>query len=201
MIRVGLTGGVSSGKSTTGKFFAKIGAPVFDADRIVAELYEPGMAGTRAVEELFGKEFLTSRKAVDKARLAREVFTNSGARKRLEGAIHPLVIAEIRKRFAAAEKKGAAVAVAEASQIFEGGYEDEFDRVVLVVSPEIVRMKRWREKGLDPEELTRRIAAQVVENEARKKADDVLVNAGTTDDLQKSVEALFDAWTAPARSR
>lgn len=199
MLRVGLTGGVSSGKSTAGKIFAELGAATFDADEIVARLYEPGKPGARAVERIFGKDYLGPEGAVRKERLARHVFSDSGARRRLEQAIHPLVIEEIGRCFAAAKAAGARVSIAEASQIFEGGYEDEFDRVALVVSPEIVRMKRWREKGLDPGELTRRMAAQVVENEARKKADDVIVNAGTLEDLRRKVEALYSAWTA-ARS-
>ncbi len=195
MLRIGLTGGVASGKTTAGRFFAELGAAVFDADRIVAESYEPGKPGARAVSELFGREFLRTGGAVDKAKVAARVFSDAGARRRLEAAIHPLVVSEIRKRFASAEKEGRAVAVVEASQIFEAGYENEFDRVVLVVSPEIVRMKRWREKGLDPEELSRRIAAQVVENEARKKADDVIVNAGSVEDLGAKVSALFGGWS------
>lgn len=194
MLRVGLTGGVASGKTTAGQFFAKLGAAVFDADRIVAESYEPGKPGARAVSELFGKDFLRAGGAVDKAKVAARVFQDAAARQRLEAKIHPLVASEIRKRFFSAEKEGRAVAVAEASQIIEGGYEKEFDRVVLVVSPEIARMKRWREKGLDPEELSRRMAAQVVENEARKKADDVIVNAGTLEELREKVEALFAGW-------
>ncbi len=199
MLKIGLTGGISAGKSTAGKILAELGASVFDADAIVAELYAPGGAGARLVSELFGKDFLAPGGAVDKATLGREVFADAAARRRLEHAIHPLVVAEIARRFTAAEKQGTAVAVAEASQIFEAGYESEFDRVVLVVSPEIVRMKRWREKGLEPAELARRMAAQVVENEARKKADDVIVNAGTVEDLRKTVTSLYARWIAPDR--
>ncbi|MGH9442109.1 MAG: dephospho-CoA kinase [Thermoanaerobaculia bacterium] len=199
MIRIGLTGGIASGKSTVGEILARLGARIFDADRIVAELYDPGNPGARAVEELFGREFFSVNGAVDKGRLAGKVFADSAARSRLESAIHPLIVEEIRKLFSIAEKKGTAVAVAEASQIFEGGYENEFDRVALVVSPEIIRMKRWREKGLDPEELARRMAAQVVENEARRKADDVIVNAGTVEELRLAVERLYAGWIAPDR--
>jgi len=190
-----LTGGVASGKTTAGEFFAKLGAAVFDADRIVAESYEPGKPGARAVAELFGRDFLAAGGAVDKAKVAARVFSDAAARRQLEAAIHPLVVSEIRKRFGSAEKEGRAVAIAEASQIFEAGYEYEFDRVVLVVSPEIARMKRWRDKGLDPEELSRRMAAQVVENEARKKADDVIVNAGTPEELREKIETLFAGWS------
>jgi dephospho-CoA kinase len=178
---------------------ADLGASVFDADRIVGDLYASGNVGARAVEELFGNEFLMAGGAVDTERLAREVFADAVARRRLEAAIHPLVVAAIRERFAAAEKEGAPVAVAEASQIFESSAEDEFDRVVLVVAPDIARMKRWREKGLEPDELARRMAAQIVENEARKKADGVIVNAGTIQQLRNEVERLYAGWMAPDR--
>jgi dephospho-CoA kinase len=151
MLRVGLTGGISSGKSTAGKFFAGLGAAVFDADEIVAGLYGSGKAGAREVGRLFGEEFLTPDGAVDKPRLAKQIFSDAAARRRLEAAIHPLVAEEIRRRFGSAEEEGRRVAVAEASQILEGGYEREFDRIVLVVSPEIARRKRWRERGHFPD--------------------------------------------------
>ncbi len=191
MITIGLTGGVSSGKTTARLFFAELGAAVADADEIVAELYAPGGKGARAVEKLFGAEFLDRRKAVDHGKLAERVFRDAAARRKLEEAVHPLVIAEIRRRFAEMEAKGARLGVVEASQIFEGGYEKEFDRIVLIVSPEILRMKRWRVDGLEADELARRMTAQIVENEARKKADDVIVNAGTVEELRAKVEAVY----------
>jgi len=199
MLRVGLTGGVSSGKSTVAGFFREMGAAVLDADRIVADLYRAGRAGAAAVRALFGPEMLSSRGAVRKKALAGKIFADTEAREALEGRIHPLVVAEIRRRFDEAERAGREVAIAEASQIFEGGFENEFDRVVLVVSPEIVRMKRWRERGLEPEELSRRMAAQIVENEARKKADDVVVNAGSKDDLRRKIAALYGRYSRPER--
>jgi dephospho-CoA kinase len=194
MLKIGLTGGVSSGKSTAGKFFSELGAAVLDADAIVEGLYRPGAAGTREVEKLFGSEFLDRRHEVDRQKLARKVFADPAARRTLESSIHPLVMEEIRRWFGKSRAKGTQVAVVEASQIFEGGYEKEFDRVLLVVSPEIVRMKRWREDGLSGEELARRMAAQIVENEARRKADDIVVNAGTLADLRTRIEALFQKY-------
>jgi dephospho-CoA kinase len=204
MLRVGLTGGVAAGKSSAGRFFAEMGARVHDADEIVAGLYAPGRPGAAAVAGLFGPELLDSRGAVDKKKLAALVFEDSAARQRLEEAIHPLVREEIGRRFASDAAAGAKVSIVEASQIFESGSENEFDRVVLVVSPEILRMKRWRENGIASDEVARRMAAQIVENEARKKADDVLVNAGTLDDLRAKVAALYESFVSgnplPARS-
>lgn len=198
MIKVGLTGGVSAGKTTARLIFAELGAAVVDADEMVAELYAPGGKGAQAVERLFGPEFLDRRKAVDHKKLADHVFADSSARRRLEEAIHPLVIEEIRRWYAEEAKHGVALAVVEASQIFEGGYEDEFDRIVLIVSPDIVRMKRWRVDGLDADEVARRMAAQIVENEARKKADDVIVNAGTVEELHAKIEALYRKYVPAA---
>jgi dephospho-CoA kinase len=199
VLRVGLTGGIASGKSTVGAILTGLGARVFDADGIVAELYRAGGPGARAVEESLGAGFLAPDGSVDKAKVAREVFSDAASRRRLECAVHPLVAAEIRGRFAEARKDGAAVAVAEASLIFEARYGDEFDRVVLVVSPETDRLQRGLEKGFDSSELTRRMAAQIPEIEAREKADDVIVNDGTVEDLRAAVERLYAGWIAPDR--
>lgn len=199
MLRVGLTGGISSGKSTAGSILRQLGAEVFDADEIVAGLYARAQPGSAAVAELFGPEYLENG-AVNKTLLSRRVFDDFTARQRLESKIHPLVTAEITHRFAAAAQKGVRVAVAEASQIFEGGYEKEFDRILLIVSPEVLRLKRWRERGLAPRELERRMAAQIVENEARKKANDVVVNAGTVEELRAKLQALYGAYLRSAES-
>jgi dephospho-CoA kinase len=194
LLRVGLTGGVSSGKSEVGRILRELGAAVFDADRIVAGLYEPGQPGARIVAELFGTEFLSAAARVDRPRLAARVFTDPGARERLEARIHPLVAAEILRRFADAERGGFPVAAAEASQLLEGGYAKEFDRVALVVAPAGSRRKRWLDRGLDPEDLSRRMAAQLPEDAARELADDVIVNAGSLTDLRRTVETLYRSW-------
>ena len=95
-LRIGLSGGLASGKSTVARLLAARGFTVVDADRLVAELYAPGEAGAAAVRELFGPEFLDGTGAVDRPRVAQLVFCDAVARKRLEAAIHPLV----RRRFA-----------------------------------------------------------------------------------------------------
>jgi len=194
MLRVGLTGGIASGKSTAGKILHDLGAAVFDADAIVAELYAPGAAGSRAVAELFGGDVLAPDGSAAKAVLARLAFSDPDARRRLEAAIHPLVVAEIRRRFAQAERAGAAVAVAEASQIFEGGYAKEFDRVVVVASPDAARGARAAARGVPAEELRRRSAAQIAPAEARVLADDVVENAGSPEELKEEVAALYARW-------
>jgi dephospho-CoA kinase len=195
VIRVGLTGGIASGKSTVAAILRDLGASVFDADRIVAELYEPDAPGAAEVARLFGRAMRDDRGAVSKARLAKLAFDDPAARRRLEAAIHPLVLSEMRRRFDEAERHGASVAVAEASQLLEGGYGGDFDRVLLVVAPPAVRIARAEARGMTAADAERRIAAQMTESEARALADDVVENTGTVEGLREKVERLYRGWT------
>ena len=195
MLRVGLTGGLASGKSTVAADLSKLGAKVFDADRIVADLYRPGGPGEAAAADLFGKEVLDPAGAVDRTSLARVVFADPAKRHALEARIHPMVGAEIERLFEKARREGARVAVAEASQLLEAATEDRYDRVLLIVAPEDQRIGRWTGKGGDPDDARRRMAAQIPPAEARRRSTDVLVNDGTLEELRRKVEALFRAWT------
>ena len=189
-----MTGGLASGKSTVAALLAERGAHVFDADEIVAELYAPGGAGEAAARELFGSDVVGPDGKIERARIARLVFADPSKRHALEARIHPLVGAEIERRFARAQRAGAAVAVAEASQLLEASTEGRYDRVLVVVAPDEERVRRWEGKGGDPDDARRRMAAQIPPDEARRRADDVLVNDGSLADLARKVEALYADW-------
>ncbi len=195
MLRVGLTGGLASGKSTVARLLAGHGARVFDADGIVRELYAAGGEGARAARELFGEAVLDQRGEIDRGRIAERVFTDPAARHALEERLHPLVGREIARRFAEAEAAGVAVAVAEASQLFEAGTESRYDRVVLVIAPEAERVRRWEEKGGVSEDARRRIESQISPSLAFDRASEVIVNDGTLDELAARVDALYREWT------
>jgi dephospho-CoA kinase len=194
VLRVGLTGGLASGKSTVAGILRELGAVVFDADAIVRDLYAPGGAGAAAARDLFGDDVLGPDGEIDRARIAERVFGDPAARHALEGRIHPLVGAERARLFAQAEKTGARVAVAEASQLLEARTEADYDVVLLVVAPEAERVRRWEEKGGDTEDARRRIAAQIPPEAARLRATEVIVNDGTLADLRRKVEAVFRGW-------
>ena len=194
MLRIGLTGGLASGKSTVASYLKQLGAIVFDADAIVADLYRPGGRGARAAQELFGKEVLDAEGRIDRARIAAIVFASPRRRHDLEARIHPIVRREIERRFADAAAAGAPVAVAEASQILEARTESQHDRLLLVVAPEAERLRRWEASGGDSEDARRRIAAQIRPEAAAARATDVLVNDGTVDELRRKVEALYRGW-------
>jgi dephospho-CoA kinase len=196
VLRIGLTGGLASGKSTVAAILSALGAAVFDADRIVADLYRPGGPGEVAAEELFGTEVLDPRGAVDRTSLARIVFADPAKRHALESRIHPMVGSEIERLFEEARRKGARVAVAEASQLLEAAAENRCDRVLLVIAPDEQRIGRWSKKGGDPDDARRRMAAQISPEDARRRATDVLVNDGSLEELQEKVGELFRRWTS-----
>lgn len=186
-LRVGLTGGLAGGKSTVARRLAEAGFTVVDADRLVAESYGPGGEGARAVSRLFGPELLTANGAVDRERLARRVFADPEARRRLEAAIHPIV----RRRFgeiAAGAPDG--VAVLEAALLTETGQTPSFDLMVTVEAPEEVRVQRAVARGLDEEAARARIAAQTDSARRRETADVVIENDGDLAHLHRQSDAL-----------
>ena len=194
MLRVGLTGGLASGKSTVAAYLEELGAAVFDADAIVADLYRAGRQGERAARELFGGAVLGADGTVDRSRIAAIVFADPRKRHALEERIHPLVRREIARRFSQAEAAGARVAVAEASQILESRAESQYDRVLLVAAPEDERLRRWEASGGSSDDALRRMAAQLPTEEAARRATDVLVNDGTIEELRRKTEALYRSW-------
>jgi dephospho-CoA kinase len=196
VLRIGLTGGLASGKSTVARLLARRGAVVFDADAIVRDLYLPGGEGAAAARDLFGEAVVDSVGNVDRALIAALVFADPQKRHDLEARIHPLVGREILRRFDEAERSGASVAVAESSQLLEAKTESRYDRVVLVVAPEAARLARWEAKGGDAADARRRIDAQISASSAFDRADDVIVNDGTPADLETKVDALWRTWTS-----
>jgi dephospho-CoA kinase len=195
MLRVGLTGGLATGKSTVAGWLRELGAVVFDADAIVRGLYEPGAPGQAAARELFGDAVLDPDGRVNRTRLGEIVFREPDKRLALEARIHPQVVGEMARRFFEADKAGATVAVAEASQLFEAGAEAILDRILLVVAPRRERIRRWVEKGGDPEDAARRIAAQISPAVAFDRASDVVANDGTLEELRAKVVEIYDRWT------
>lgn len=186
-VRLGLTGGLASGKSTVARLLGERGATVVDADRLVAELYQPGEAGTRAAAELFGPEVLDASGAVDRERLAAVVFTDADARRRLERAIHPLV----RERFAGRARDAEGVVVLEATLLVEAGYAPDFDRVVTVEADPEVRLARAIARGMPEDEARRRLLAQGEGDARRQAADRVIRNDGDLAHLERQVDSLW----------
>lgn len=192
MFRIGLTGNIASGKSSVARCWARLGAPVIDADELARRAVEPGSRGLARVVETFGPGVLDETGALDRAALRDIVFRDAGARSRLEAIVHPEVGRLRDEEEARLEREGATLVVHDIPLLFEVGLDDEFDVVVLVDAPEPVRLERLvRDRGLDPEEARRMIAAQMPAAEKRARADIVIENAGTLRNLESESEAVW----------
>ncbi len=186
-LRVGLTGGLASGKSTVARLLAERGCTVLDADQVVAELYQPGGAGARAVAELFGHGMLDGEGAVDRPRLAQRVFADGAARKRLEAAIHPLVRQRTNEMLEGAQ----GIVVYEATLLVEAGRADDVDLVVSVEASPEDQLARAVARGMDEAAARARLVAQRDGAARRARADLVLENAGSLADLHRKVDELL----------
>jgi dephospho-CoA kinase len=196
VLRIGLTGGIGSGKSTVSALLAARGAVVIDADRIAREVVEPGTAGLAAVVEAFGAGVLTGDGSLDRPALAAVVFADPEARKRLDGIVHPLVRARSAELAAAAPDD--AVVVHDVPLLVETGQAGAYDLVLVVQAAPEIRVDRLVRRGLTEEDARARIAVQATDEQRRAAADVVLVNDGTPEDLAGQVDRFWAERVAPA---
>lgn len=190
-MRVGLTGGVASGKSTVSAILAELGAVVIDADALAREVVARGTSGLDAVVAEFGPSVLTPDGDLDRPAMGRLVFADESARKRLEAIVHPLVIARMAELEAAAE--AGAVVVHDIPLLAEGGRADTFDAVVVVDAPRDLQVQRMlADRGWTREDAESRIAAQATREERRAIATHVIDNNGSLEDLRARVEEVLD---------
>lgn len=197
MRRVGLTGNVASGKSTVAAVWVEAGAALVDADVLAREAVAPGSAGAERVRAEFGDGVMAG-DAVDRAALRRRVFTDAAARERLEAIIHPEVARLRELEEARLRAEGVEVVVHDIPLLFEVGLEGEFDTVVLVDAPEEVRADRMiRDRGLEPDEAWRMIRAQLPAAAKRGRADVVIDNDGTLEELRARARAVWEELRVP----
>ena len=187
-LRIGLTGGLASGKSTVSGWLRDAGFLVVDADQLVAELYQPGQPGAAAVRELFGPEFLNAEGSVDHAKVAAKVFADPDARKALEKAVHPLV----RERFAEKATQVKDIAVLEATLLVEAGYAPDFDLIVTVDCDAETRLKRAVKRGMDEAAARARLIAQGDGEQRRRAAHRRIDNCSDLRHLRRQVDDLID---------
>jgi dephospho-CoA kinase len=196
VLRIGLTGGIGSGKSTVAALLAQHGARVVDADRIAREVVEPGTPGLAAVVAEFGDGVLTPEGALDRPALAGLVFGDPAARARLDAVVHPLVRARAAELVAAAP--GDAVVVQDVPLLVETGQAGSFDLVLVVEADVDTRVARLVERGLAAEDARARIASQATDEQRRAVADVVLRNDGDRADLAAQVERFWVERVTPA---
>jgi dephospho-CoA kinase len=199
MFVLGLTGSLGMGKSTTARFFAEEGVPVHDADAVVHRLYDgEAMA---AIEAAFPGSTTAGR--VDREKLAARVLGDSGALKRLEAIVHPLVQDAEQRLLAEAEARGEKVAVLDIPLLFETGGEERVDAVVVVSAPAGVQRSRALERpGMTVDKLDAILAKQMPDDEKRRRADFVVDTSRGFEAARAKVRAILDAVaTMPKRRR
>ncbi len=196
-VRVGLTGGVASGKSTVSAILAELGAVVIDADVLAREVVARGTPGLDAVVAEFGRGILTPEGDLDRPAMGALVFSDPVARKRLEAIIHPLVHG--RSAQLEAEAPAGAVVVHDIPLLAEGGRAGSFDAVVVVDAPaDLQRSRMVQDRGWTPPDAEARIAAQATRDDRLSIATYVIDNSGTLADLREQVARIHAALAARA---
>jgi len=188
MLRIGLTGGIGSGKTTVARLFAAHDVPVLDSDTIVHELGAPGGAAYDAIARRFGRAILAPDGRIDRAALGARVFGNPAERGALEEILHPLVYAALAERSATL---GAPYVIFVIPLLVESGGRAAVDRVLVVDCPESEQLRRACERDQrTPEAVRRIIAAQATREERLRAADDVIVNNRDLAHLEREVGRL-----------
>jgi dephospho-CoA kinase len=197
MVVIGLTGSLGMGKTTTLRFFAEAGVPVYDADETVHRLY--GGEAAASIEAAFPGT--TGEQGVDRAKLAQAVLGDAAALARLEAIVHPLVRREEVRFLEAAQKAGAPVAVLDIPLLFETGGDRRVDAVVVVSAPaEVQRARAFERPGMTEEKFRALLAKQIPDQEKRRRADFVVDTSQGYDYARAQVHAILrKAETLPIR--
>ena len=191
-MRVGLSGGVGSGKSTVAKLLEKHGAVIIDADAIAREVVEPGTPGFDAVVQRFGTDVVAGGR-LDRAALAKIVFNDTDALADMNAIVHPLVGARVAELAESAPPD--AVVVYDVPLLAEKGTREGFDAVIMVLAGRERRLERLEKRGMDRSDAEARMAAQASDEQRREIADEIVRNDGTPEELAVVVDELWDRLT------
>ena len=192
MLRVGLTGGIASGKSSLAALLSERGIPVIDSDAIARDLTAPGSEALSEIARALGSEVVAPDGSLDRKRAGQIVFADDAKRNTLEKILHPRIMAEQDRWLNRIEKAGESpVAVVEAALMIESGRAKRFDLIVVVNCGEAQQIKRFMDRtGMDEAAARARIEAQMPLSEKVKLADRVVDNRGSPPDLAAQAQSL-----------
>jgi dephospho-CoA kinase len=195
ILRVGLTGGIASGKSTVARHLAGLGCLTIDADEVVARLYRPGEAGHEAIVRVYGAAVLREDGEIDRQKLADIAFADDASAKRLNALIHPLVIEEEARQIEAEETRFPdrdRIVVIEATLLLESGGKQRYDRIVVVDASPETQLARGERRGLPREEVARRLRHQMPREQRRALAYYVIENDEDERVLEVATYGVFE---------
>ena len=192
MLRIGLTGGIGSGKSTVAAMFAERGVPVIDTDEIARDLSARDRPGHREIVNAVGSEILDDVGEIDRHRLRQQVFTDPGARRRLEATLHPLIREEVKLRI---KKLRAAYCVIAVPLLIETGFDNIVDRVLVVDAEEVDQIRRVAARnGMTEVEIRAIMATQADRETRRRRADDIVSNCTDLAHLEAEIDRLHEQY-------
>lgn len=192
MLKVGLTGGIASGKSTVAAMLRGRGCNVLEMDPIGHELLKPGEDAYDEVVREFGRDILDGSGAINRGRLAGVVFADERKRERLNAILHPRILEKVREWFAALERDSIDLAFAEAALIYEAGYDKQLDRMVVCWCTPEQQRARLERRGLTREQAQARMDAQMPIDKKRERADDVIDCSTSLELTLEQTAALID---------
>jgi dephospho-CoA kinase len=199
LLRIGLTGGIASGKSTVTQRFAELGVPVIDADIASRKVVEPGTTGLAQVVARFGPQIIDTAGGLDRRSLRALIFNDPASRKALDAILHPLIRTEMEREAAGA--KGPYVVMAIPLLIEGGNAHQRVDRVLVVDVDETLQMQRVQQRdGASPEQARAILASQSSRAARLAAADDVLANTGTVAELRQAVDKIHEQYLQLSQS-
>jgi dephospho-CoA kinase len=191
MLRLGLTGGIASGKTAVAAMLRELGFAVLDADSLAHKLIEPGEAAYDQVIQEFGPSIIDSDNRINRAKLAALVFADAAKLARLNAIVHPLVRTAIHQQFAEWSRNGTRdAAFVEAALLVEAGYHKDLDGLVITWCRPEQQLERLRARGFSDEDAGRRIAAQMPVAEKLRYATEKIDCSGSLEETRKQVETL-----------
>ncbi len=202
MLRVGLTGGIATGKTTVASMLRERDVPVLDADPLGHALLEPGQAAYEEAVAAFGKDILDASGNVNRAKLGALIFAEAERRARLNQILHPRILQVVQKWFAALdEPDGPEFAVVEAALLVEANYTSHLDKLIVCWCRPAQQMERLLQRGLSELEAQQRVAAQMPLDEKRKRADVVIDCSRSFEETERQVNQAVEQLRSPASGR
>ncbi len=191
MLRVGLTGGIASGKTTVVAIMRSLGCAVIELDPIAHALIEPGHQAYAQICQEFGADILDSERRIDRGKLAAIVFADRARLARLNQIVHPPVLAVLDNWFASLAESGTAdMGVVEAALLVEAGYHLKLDRLLVACCRPQQQLERLMARGLTPEQATQRIASQMPADEKRNLATDLIDCSGSIEQTREQTQLI-----------
>jgi dephospho-CoA kinase len=203
MLKVGLTGGIASGKSMVSEIFASLGAKILDADEVAREVLLPGQPAWTRLRQAFGEEFFHPDGTVKRKQLRKLVFADPEKRKQLNAIVHPEVVKEINRRSESwSSSDQADVLLVDVPLLLEVGVANRFDKVVVVYASESVQIKRLLQRdGISEEEAKQALNVQMPLSKKVEQADYVIDNSGRLEETQAQVEEVWQELLVLARNQ